>query len=200
MIGPKPVDDLCLRIQNRFAHIALVTASPFDRWSAAPCCQTDRAAPARDRLRRWRRDMKRSRAFDNSCWPAAAGDCCADIAAQPVIKFGRLHHDNLATHARVIHAAVLGAEQVVTSRAWWLQTIAVVYLPGHDVRLDPKRRNEEVVNHVFGGHDQFDLAADRHVQFVDLALAGRVLKLPHPLLADDVNLDRVLSAAAYCAK
>ena len=31
--------------------------------------------------------------------------------------------------------------------------------------------------------------AHRHVQFVDFALARRMLKLPHPLFADDVNLD-----------
>jgi hypothetical protein len=47
------------------------------------------------------------------------------------------------------------------------------------------------MNHVFRRHDQLDLAIDGHVQLVDLALPGRVLQLPHPLLADHVNFDRI---------
>ena len=43
-------------------------------------------------------------------------------------------------------------------------------------------------------------AADRHVQLVDLALPVRVLDLPHPLLADDVDLHRVRRAARYRSK
>src|SRR2546422_7228160 len=35
------------------------------------------------------------------------------IAAQPVIEFSGIHHDHPAAHQRVIHAAVLGAKQVV---------------------------------------------------------------------------------------
>ena len=37
---------------------------------------------------------------------------------------------------------------------------------------------------------------DRHVQLVDLALAGHVLDLPHPVLADHVDLHRVLGRHA----
>ncbi len=36
-----------------------------------------------------------------------------------------------------------------------------------------------------------DWAAHRHVQLVDLALAFRILDLPHPLLSDCVNVHRV---------
>ncbi len=43
------------------------------------------------------------------------------------------------------------------------------------------------MNHIFGGHDQFDLAVYRNVQFVDLALTGGMLELPHPLFTDDVD-------------
>ena len=91
----------------------------------------------------------------------------------------------------MIHAAILRAEEVIAPGPGCFEPFTGV-LAGHDVGLDAKRRHEQIVNHVFGGHDQFDLAADGHVQFVNLALPGRVLKLPHPLLADDVNLHRVL--------
>src|SRR5205807_8800836 len=62
---------------------------------------------------------------------------------------------------------------------------------GDHVGLNAKRGHKDVVNDIFGGHDQTDLAADGDVQLVDLALAGSVLKLPHPLLADDVDFNRV---------
>src|SRR4029079_13240280 len=58
-------------------------------------------------------------------------------------------------------------------------------------------RNEDVVNHVFGGHDQFDLAAHRDVQLVDLTLTRRVLELPHPLLADHINFQSVLGWSRF---
>jgi hypothetical protein len=46
------------------------------------------------------------------------------------------------------------------------------------------------VDHVLGSHDQFHRASDWNVQLVDFALALRVLRLPHPLLADDEDLHR----------
>ena len=39
-------------------------------------------------------------------------------------------------------------------------------------------------------------AAQRDVQFVDLALPFHVLELPHPLLADDVDLERIVGRTA----
>ena len=43
----------------------------------------------------------------------------------------------------------------------------------------------------------FTGAADRHVQLVDLALAVEVLELPHPLLADDVDVERLVGRARH---
>ena len=92
----------------------------------------------------------------------------------------------------MIHAAVFRAEKVIASRLRGFKPFRRV-LAGHHIGLDAKRRDEDVVNHIFGCHDQFDLAADGHMQFIDLALAGRMLKLPHPLFADDVNFQSILS-------
>src|SRR5258708_22217344 len=90
----------------------------------------------------------------------------------------------------MIHAAVFGAEEVITSGLGRFEPFSRVP-PGHDVGLDPKSGYEHVVNHILCGHDQFDLASDRHVQLVDLALAGAVLKLPHPLFSDHINFECV---------
>src|SRR5260370_42367479 len=91
----------------------------------------------------------------------------------------------------MIHSAVFRAEAMIPTNLRRFEPFGRV-LAGHDVSLDAKRRDENVVNHVFSRHDQFDLLADGHMQFVDLALAGGMLKLPHPLLTDDVNLSGVL--------
>src|SRR5439155_18838633 len=71
-------------------------------------------------------------------------------------------------------------------------------LAGNHVGLDAERGNKDVVNHIFRSHDQFDLAADGDVQFINLALAGRMLKLPHPQFADDVNFQGILCGSILC--
>ena len=68
----------------------------------------------------------------------------------------------------------------------------LVYRPGRTSALIAERRHEEVVDHVLGRHDQPDGTPDRHVQLVDLALPVQVLELPHPLLADDVDVHRLV--------
>src|SRR6185437_14722141 len=58
---------------------------------------------------------------------------------------------------------------------------------GKHVLLDAKCWNEQAVNHVLRGHDEFYVAADWHVQLIQFHLPGHVLELPHPLLGDGVN-------------
>ena len=58
---------------------------------------------------------------------------------------------------------------------------------GQHILLDAEGGNIEAVDHVLRSHDQFDVAAYRHMQFVDLALAFLMLQLPHPLLGYDIN-------------
>ena len=45
------------------------------------------------------------------------------------------------------------------------------------------------MDHVLRGKDEAHILADRHMQFVDLALAAGMLDLPHPLLADDIEFE-----------
>ncbi len=61
---------------------------------------------------------------------------------------------------------------------------------GQHIVFDAKCGNREIVNHVLGGHDKFDGTADGQVHGVDLVLPPDMLRLPHPLLGDDVNLER----------
>jgi hypothetical protein len=58
-----------------------------------------------------------------------------------------------------------------------------------NISLNPKRGHKEIMDRVFRSHDEFDLAADRDVEFIDFALPGSVLDLPHPLLANYIDLD-----------
>src|SRR5205814_1632557 len=62
---------------------------------------------------------------------------------------------------------------------------------GQYVSLDAERWDREAVNDVLRNHRQFDCASLRHVESVDLGLTVRLLRLPHPLLGDDVYLDRI---------
>src|SRR5262245_6226395 len=63
--------------------------------------------------------------------------------------------------------------------------------PRHHIGLGSERRDVIRVDHVLAGHGQLDTAAQRHVQFIYLALAVRVLRAPHPLFASHEDLQRV---------
>src|SRR5262245_40924792 len=69
--------------------------------------------------------------------------------------------------------------------------------PRHNVGLGPERRDVIRVDHVLAGHGQLDTAAQRHVQFIYLALAVRVLRAPHPLFACHEDLQRVLRVGIH---
>ncbi len=61
----------------------------------------------------------------------------------------------------------------------------------HDVLLHAESGDEEAVNDVLRRHRQPHVLPDRHVQRVDLPHALGMLKLPHPLLADRIELQGV---------
>ena len=85
---------------------------------------------------------------------------------------------------------VLGAENLVDARLGRFEPD--LHEPaGHNVGFDTERRYREIMNDVLRCHDQLDRAPDRDVQLVDLALSGRMLHFPHPLLADDIDVERL---------
>ena len=116
---------------------------------------------------------------------------------KPGLEVGRLHHVDPADHARVLGAAILRTEEVVLAGLGRLEPERRV-APGQHVLLHAEGRHEEAVDHVLAGHHEADLAAHRHVQLVDLALAFHVLEAPHPLLAGDVDRQCVLGDRAAC--
>src|SRR5690348_3855100 len=61
---------------------------------------------------------------------------------------------------------------------------------GDSIQVYTKRRNEKAVYHVLRSDDEFDGLTDRHMQRIDLTLALGMLKLPHPLFTDNVDLER----------
>src|SRR5262249_3893381 len=97
-------------------------------------------------------------------------------------------------HARVVGSAILSAEQMIGARLGRLEP--QVRVPARqDVSLDPEGRDVKVVDDVLGGHHELHGSAGGNVQGVDLSLPAGVLKMPHPLLAGDVNLKAVVRGA-----
>src|SRR6185437_3386570 len=97
------------------------------------------------------------------------------------------HDDNLSCHRRMLKAAKLGALEPEDAGLLGLEPDRLERT-GNDVVLDPEGWNEEAVNDVLRRHHQPDDLVDWNMQCVDLTLTARMLHLPHPLLADDIDL------------
>ncbi len=110
------------------------------------------------------------------------------LIGQPARIIGGLHDIDFADHMRVLCATVLGAFDLVSAGVGRFEPHRFVSA-GQDIVLDPECRNKEAVDHVLRGQHQPDGLVDRHMQRIDLALAARVLDLPHPLLADDKDFE-----------
>ena len=113
-----------------------------------------------------------------------------DAAGEPLLERRRLHDDDRADHPRVERPAVLGAEEMVRPRHRRLEP-GLGVAAGQRVLLHAERRHVEAVDHVLRRQQHLHRPRDRHVQLVDLPLAAQMLELPHPLLADAVELERV---------
>src|SRR5205823_14829273 len=112
------------------------------------------------------------------------------MAGEPFFVFIRLHHNNAATHSRVVGAAVFGTEKPIFTELCRPKPEGCITSWQHIV-LDTKGRHKKTVDHILRGHYQLHSATKRHVKLVDLALSVRMFKLPHPLLADHGDLQRV---------
>ena len=90
----------------------------------------------------------------------------------------------------MVRSAILGAEQVVAADLRRLEPQRRV-TPRQHVLLHPERGDVEAVDHVMRDHRQLDRPAHRDVQLVDLRPPLGVLQMPHPLLSDDRNIERI---------
>src|SRR5579871_842550 len=120
---------------------------------------------------------------------AAGGERSRSSAGEPGFVLRRFHDYYLSDHAGVHGAAILRTEQMVHARLGGAEPRGCV-TPWQDILHDAEGRNVEAVYHVLRGHNQFDVAADRHMQFVDLALTLLMFELPHPLFGYDINFGR----------
>src|SRR5262252_7114742 len=59
------------------------------------------------------------------------------------------------------------------------------------ILLHAKRRHEEAVNDILRRQCQLYIATKWDMQFVNLSLTGRMLRLPHPLFADNLDIKPV---------
>src|SRR6266404_1029165 len=94
----------------------------------------------------------------------------------------------------MICAAILLAEEVVAPGLGGTEPHRIV-MAGNDVHLDAESGDRKVVNDVFAGQDELDVAANGNVQLVNLAQASGLLNLPHPLLPDYVDIERIHGSA-----
>src|SRR5262249_33127963 len=108
---------------------------------------------------------------------------------------GGLHHSDPTNHDGVVGAAILRAEEMVPAGSSGTEPHGVV-VAGNDIHLDAEGGDGEVMNYVFAAHDKANIAASGNVDFIDFALAVGLLRFPHPLLADDVDVQRVVGCAA----
>src|SRR5205085_6795493 len=83
-------------------------------------------------------------------------------SSEPVIEFRRVHSYDPAAHARMVRAAVFGAEEMIATGLCGLEPHGRV-ATRHNVCFGAKRRNEEVVYDIFSRHDELDLATDRNM-------------------------------------
>ncbi len=91
----------------------------------------------------------------------------------------------------MVGAAIFGAEQVEGAGLRRFEPGLDVAARQH-VLFDAEFWHEEAVDHVLAGHHQPHRHADGNVERIDFARAVGMLKLPHPLLGDDVDFHRIL--------
>ena len=116
-------------------------------------------------------------------------------AGEPRGVVRRLQDRDPAAHQSMIRAAILRTKEVVTSGLGGAEPHGVV-MARDDVHFHAERGNEEVMNNVLAGHDQAYVPAHRNVQFIYFFQAIGLLRFPHPLFADDVNVEGILRRAS----
>jgi len=100
----------------------------------------------------------------------------------------RLHDGDPTAHHGVVRAAILRAKEMIAASFGGAKPHGVV-VARDDVHFDAESGDVEIVNDVFAGEDELDVAADGNVKLIDFTAAIGLLNLPHPLLADDVEVE-----------
>src|SRR5215475_9627385 len=91
----------------------------------------------------------------------------------------------------MLRAAIFGAKKRIDSSLGRLEPEARI-TPRQNVLLEAKRRQKKIVDHILRCHHKFDRLPHRHMQLVYFPLPFRMLRLPHPLSADDADLEGIV--------
>ncbi len=110
------------------------------------------------------------------------------LVGEPPRVPGIAHDGDGPDHVRMLDPAELRAFELIAAGAVGLEPEGLE-LPRHHVVLQAECRDVEAMDHVLRGEDHLHDPVDGDVYGVDLALPARMLDLPHPLLADDVELE-----------
>src|SRR6185503_20047970 len=134
-----------------------------------------------------------------ACGTAKAGEqalsvlrerCAARGTGEPVLVVVGSHDDDITDHVRVVSAAVLGAEQVIRAGCCGLKPNGGV-ATRNGLTLYAEGGNRETVEDVLGNKGELNSATCRNVERINFVLTTGVLCLPHPLLADDIDIHSV---------
>ena len=109
---------------------------------------------------------------------------------RPLLVVVRRQRGYLADHHRVVRPAVLRAEDMIRSRSRRVEPDRRIASRNY-LTLHAEVGDGEAVKHILRDHRQLHRPANRHMQRIDLMLSTRMLRLPHPLLADDIDVHRV---------
>src|SRR5262249_57291264 len=93
------------------------------------------------------------------------------------------------TYDGVARTGILRTEEMIAASFGRLEPHRVV-VAGNDVHFYAESRDGNVVNHVLAGQNQANVSIHRHMKLVDFAPPIGLLKLPHPLLANHIYVQR----------
>src|SRR5665213_4034417 len=111
----------------------------------------------------------------------------ARVSSRPFPVVRRCHHIDPADHSRMFRAAILGAEKVVFPWGGGFKIYRGV-APWNGFTLHAEGGNGKAMENILRDQRHFDRDSRRNMQSVDLMLAAWVLRLPHPLLADYIDV------------
>src|SRR5579862_1461710 len=90
----------------------------------------------------------------------------------------------------MLGAAILRTEKMIGSRNSGFEPSKDVTVR-QDVLLHAECRHKEAVNYILRNQRDLHIATDGNMQSIDLSLTAGMLELPHPLLANAINFQRI---------
>src|SRR6202162_4804897 len=114
----------------------------------------------------------------------------AGFAGKPRSIVGRILNRNPTAHYSVVGTAILGAEEMILANFGGPEPKGIV-TSGHNVYFRAEGRDVKIVDDIFAAHDELDVPIDRNMQLINFLAAVGLLQSPHPLLADDIDVQGV---------